>query len=616
MSFTLRPMLSRPAPSSIPDGPGVYIFRDAHGRPLYVGKAKSLRKRTANYFARDLPPRTRTMVEAAADLEWIVTDSEIAALMLEYSLIQELQPTYNVRLKDDKSFPYLAITRSEEWPRAMVMRGRRRKGVEYFGPYAKAYSIRQTLDGLLRTYPVRTCTNAKFARHEASGRPCLLFHIEKCSGPCVGEIDREAYDAAVDGLAGFLSGASDELMADLSDAMHEAAVQQEFERAARMRDQISAMRIALERQELVTDRREDFDVIAYDEDDLEVALVVMNIRNGRVTGRKATVVDRVEEISIEEFVGRMIGQLYANECPPKQVLVQTLPPDETIVASWLSLKRGSKVLLRMPLRGPKRRIMDTARANAAEEFSRNRLKRHSDHNARARALRSLEEVLRLPASPLRIECYDISTIQGRHTVGSMVVFEDGLPLKTQYRRFKIRTIEGQDDFAAMEEVIRRRFEAYLVEKELPLEEQGRFSYPPGLVVVDGGKGQLGRATHVLDELGLHIPVVGLAKKLEEVFLPNTSEPIIIPRGEEALYLLQRVRDEAHRFAVAYHRTLRDKSMVDSILDDVSGVGPGRKKALIKRFGSVKRMREATVSDLGDVVPDRVAAELYDALHKV
>jgi len=609
-------MLARPAPSSIPDGPGVYIFRDAHGRPVYVGKAKSLRKRTANYFATDLPPRTRTMVTAATQLDWIVTDTEIAALMLEYSLIQELQPTYNVRLKDDKSFPYLAITRHEEWPRAMVMRGKRRKGVEYYGPYAKAYSIRQTLDGLLRTYPIRTCTNAKFRRHEASGRPCLLFHIEKCSGPCVGEVTRKGYDAAVEGLARFLGGESDELIADLSKAMNDAAEQQEFERAARLRNQISAMRIALERQELVTDRREDLDVIAYDEDDLEVALVVMNVRNGRVTGRKAMVVDRVEEISIEAFVGRMIGQLYADERPPNQVLVQSMPPDDDIVAKWLGLRRGSQVSLRIPRRGPKRRIMEMAIRNAGEEFSRSRLKRHSDHNARARALRSLELTLDLPASPLRIECFDISTIQGRHTVASMVVFEDGLPLKTQYRRFKIRTIEGQDDFAAMEEVMRRRFEAYLTEKELPLEEQGRFSYPPGLVVVDGGKGQLARAVQVLNELGLDIPAVGLAKKLEEVFVPNTSDPVLIPRGEEALYLLQRVRDEAHRFAIAYHRTLRDKSMVDSILDDVSGIGPGRKKALIKRFGSVKAMREATASDLGHVVPDRVAAELYDALHEL
>lgn len=608
-------MLKRPPPSSIPDGPGVYVFKDAHGRPLYVGKAKSLRKRTANYFAKDLAPRTRTMVGAAADLDWIVTDSELSALMLEYSLIQELQPTYNVRLKDDKSFPYLAITRNEEWPRAVVMRGKRKKGVEYFGPYAKAYSIRHTLDVLLRTYPVRTCTNAKFKRHQATGRPCLLFDIEKCSGPCVGEISKAAYTAQVDGLASFLSGDSGELIADLEKGMHAAAQQQEFERAARLRDQIAAMRVSLERQELVTHSQEDFDVIAFAEDDLEVALVVLNVKKGRVTGTKATVVDRVEDITIEAFLERMIGQLYIDESPPNQVLVPILPTAHDVVSEWLTLRRGSRVSLRVPQRGAKRRILAMAAANAEEEFARNRLKRHSDYNARARALQSLQDALGLRESPLRIECYDISTIQGRHTVGSMVVFEDGLPVKAQYRRFKIKTVDGQDDFASMEELIRRRFEAYLAETALPLVQQGRFSYAPGLVVIDGGRGQLGRAVAVLSDLNLDIPVIGLAKRLEEVFVPGRADPVILPRGTEALYLLQRLRDEAHRFAVAYHRALRTKSMVDSILDDVRGIGPGRKKKLINAFGSVKRMREASIADLGNILPDRVASKLYDALHE-
>lgn len=609
-------MLERPSPSSIPDAPGVYIFRDQHGRALYVGKAKSLRKRTANYFARDLQPRTRTMVELAVDLEWIVTDSEIAALMLEYSLVQENQPQFNVRLKDDKSFPYLAITRYEDWPRAMVIRGRRRKGVQYFGPYAKAYSIRNTLDSLLRTFPVRTCTNAKYNRHEASGKPCLLFHIEKCSGPCVGEVTDEEYAAHVDGLASFLSGDSDVLIANMDVAMREAADRQEYERAGRLRDRITAMRVALERQELVTDKRIDFDVVAFEEDDLEVVLVVLNIRKGRVTGRKTTVVDRVEDITIPAFVGRMIGQLYGEEDPPNEVLVQEMPEDPDVWQDWLSYRRGSSVSLRVPKRGAKRRIMKTARANAAEEFARHRLKRHSDHNARAKALRSLQDALALPEPPLRIECYDISTIQGRHTVGSMVVFEDGLPKKSQYRRFKIKTIDGQDDFASMEEMLRRRFTAYLAEQQLPVEERGRFSYPPSLVVIDGGKGQLGRALLVLDDLDLEIPAVGLAKKLEEVFVPGDTDPVIIPRGEESLYLLQRVRDEAHRFAITYHRKVRDRSMVDSVLDDVNGIGSGRKKALIKQFGSVKKMREAGIDDLAQVVPDKVAADLYTALHEV
>ncbi len=609
-------MLERPAPSTVPDAPGVYIFRDAHGRALYVGKAKSIRKRTANYFASDLPPRTRSMVEAASDLEWIVTDSEVAAIMLEYSLIQENQPQFNVRLKDDKSFPYLAITRYEEWPRAVVVRGKRRKGIQYFGPFARAYSIRQTLDSLLRTFPVRTCTNAKFARHAASGRPCLLFHIEKCAGPCVGEVDRATYEGYLDGLATFLDGDGDLLIDDLAEAMALAAGAQEYERAARLRDQVAAMRTALERQELVTDDGGDFDVIAVDEDDLEVVLVVLNVRKGRVRGTKTTVVDRVEDISLPAFVGQMIGQLYGADEPPKEVLVQLLPDDVETWEAWLAERRGSAVSLRVPKRGAKRRVMDTAHANAVEEFGRHRLKRHSDHNARARALRSLQHELALEASPLRIECYDISTIQGRHTVGSMVVFEDALPKKADYRRFKVRTLEGQDDFAAMEEVLRRRFLAYLAERDLPADEKGRFRYPPSLIVIDGGKGQLGRAVKVLDDLGLDIPVVGLAKKLEEVFVPGASDPIVIPRGEESLYLLQRVRDEAHRFAVSYHRKLRDRSMVDSLLDDVPGIGSGRKKALIRRFGSVKKMREASIDDLAEVVPDTVAHDLYDALHEV
>lgn len=606
--------MDKPPSSSVPDGPGVYLFRDADGRPLYIGKAKSLRKRTANYFGNDLQPRTQLMVDSAAELDWIVTDSEVAALMLEYSLVQEHQPIFNVRLKDDKSFPYLAITRNEEWPRARVMRGKRRKGVEYYGPYARAYAIRQTLDGLLRMFPVRTCTNAKFRRHEASGRPCLLFHIEKCSGPCVGEVSKDEYETYLDGLGGFLSGDSDALIADVESAMKAAADEQRFEQAARLRDQVSAMRKALERQELVTDKRESFDVVALDEDDLEFVLVVLNVRYGRVTGRKTTVVDRVEDLTTAEFVGRMLGQLYGEETPPREVLVAAAPDDQQLWEDWLAYRRGSSVSLRVPQRGQKRKIMETATANATEEFNRHRLKRHSDHNARARALRSLQEVLELPSSPLRIECYDISTIQGRHTVASMVVFEDALPKKNQYRRFKIRTIDGQDDFAAMEEVIRRRFTAYLAEKNKPVEEQGRFSYPPSLVVIDGGKGQLGRAVQVLEELGLDIPVVGLAKKLEEVFVPGESEPIIIDRGEESLYLLQRVRDEAHRFAITYHRQLRGKSMVDSLLDDVPGIGPGRKKALIRTFGSVKKMRDASRDELADVVPDRVATDLYEALH--
>lgn len=606
-------MVKRPPSASIPDTPGVYLFRGASQVVLYVGKAKSIRKRLAQYFARDLLPRTRAMVEAAESVDWIVTETELEALMLEYSLIKEHRPRFNIRLRDDKSFPYLAITRNQEWPRAMVMRGKRRKGVEYFGPYAHAYAIRQTLDLVLRTFPIRTCTDSKFNSHEALGRPCLLFHIERCSGPCVGEVTPEEYQEHVDGLAAFLDGDRDDILTSLRNDMLAASARQDYEAAARFRDRANAVERALARQELVTQRTESFDLIAIDEDDLEAALVVISVVKGRVTGRKTTIVDKVEDVTTEELIGVMLGQLYGSDPPPRQVLVQAMPADAELWTEWLASRRGSRVSLRVPQRGAKRRLMETTIANAKEEFARHRLKRASDHNARAQALRSLQQHLELPEPPLRIECYDISTIQGSDTVGSMVVFEDALPRKAHYRRFKVRNLDGQDDFAAMEEVLRRRFTAYLSEQEKPI-EQTKFAYRPSLVVIDGGAGQLGRAVKVLDDLGLDIPVVGLAKKLEEVYFPQQGEPLAIPRGDEALYLLQRVRDEAHRFAITYHRKLRGKRMVDSVLDEVPGIGPARKKALLRRFGSLKRIREADEHDLADVVPADVAASLYRVLH--
>jgi excinuclease ABC subunit C len=607
-------MLRRPPPAEIPDGPGVYLFRDQHGAVLYVGKAKSLRKRLANYFAADLESKTEAMVDSADSVEWIVTPSEVDAIMVEYSLVHEHQPRYNIRLKDDKSFPYLALTMNQEWPRATVVRGKRRKGVRYFGPYAQAYAIRQTLDLMLRTFPVRTCTDSKFRRYKASGRPCLLFHIEKCSGPCVGEVDADAYGELVDGMTSFFSGNSEKITERLQEEMRVAAEAQEYERAARVRDQLTSVGRAMERQELVTERPEDFDVIAVAEDELEAALVVLNVRRGRVTGRKTTIVDRVEDVDTASLIGILLTELYGDERPPREVLVEELPDDVEVRTAWLRERRGGALSLRVPKRGAKRRILEAAAQNAIQEFSRHRLRRHTDHNARARALNDLQVVLALPEAPLRIECYDISTIQGTNTVASMVVFEDGLPKKSDYRRFKIRTIEGQDDFAAMEEVIRRRLNAYLVERELPVEERGRFAYPPSLIVVDGGAGQLGRAVAVLEELGLDIPAVGLAKRLEEVYLPHSMEPIAIPKGRESLYLLQRVRDEAHRFAITYHRQLRGKRMVDSVLDEVDGIGPARKKLLIRRFGSVKQIRAASKEELAEALPDSVAVALWESLH--
>lgn len=607
-------MERRPAPSEIPDTPGAYLFRDRHGAVLYVGKAKSLRKRLASYFGRDLALRTQAMVDAAESVEWIVTDGEVAALMMEYNLIKEHRPRFNIRLRDDKSYPYLAITRGEEWPRATVMRGRRRRDTQYFGPYANAYAIRQTLDLLLRTFPVRTCTNSRFRRQEAQGRPCLLFHIERCSGPCIGAVVPEDYAAHLDGLAAFLGGDSEAVLARLRGEMGAASEALEYERAARLRDQAAAVEKALARQEVATLRKEDFDLLALEEDDLEAALVVLTVRRGRVTGRLATVVDKVEDLATPELVGRLVGEVYGEEAPPREILVPVLPGEAEVLQAWLTARRGGRVNLRVPQRGAKRRLLATAQANAAEVFARHRLQRHGDHNARAKALRSLQEALGLPEPPLRIECYDISTIQGTDTVGSMVVMEDGMPRRNQYRRFQVRGVAGQDDFAAMEEVLRRRLAAYLREREIPVEERGRFAYPPSLLLVDGGAGQVSRAVQVVDELGLEIPVAGLAKRMEEVYLPGQPEPLRLPRGEEALYLLQQVRDEAHRFAVGYHRTLRGRRMVGSALDGVRGVGPARRQALLRRFGSLARMREAGVEELSEVVPAAVAAAVQAALH--
>ena len=591
------------------------MFKDPQGRVVYAGKALSLRKRVSNYFARDLPERTRAMVEAAETVEWIVTDSEVAALMLEYSLIQRHRPRFNIRLRDDKSYPYLAITRSDTWPRARVMRGSKKPGVEYFGPYAHAYAIRSTLDLLLRTFPIRTCTDALFKRQHAQGRPCLLYHIEKCTGPCIDAVEPEEYQDLVDGLAAFLKGDTDAVVQELRQKMYGASERQEYELAARLRDRLRDVEKANERQEVVTDKREDFDLLATFGDDLETSVQVLHVRRGRLVGRLGTIVDRVEDVTEPELVGSLIREVYGDQVPPREVLVQYLPDELEVWEAWLTERRGGRVTVRIPQRGAKRRLMETAIVNAREAFARHRLRRQADHNARAKALRSLQQTLDLPEAPLRIEAYDISTLQGTNTVASMVVLEDGLPRRSEYRRFKIRTVDGQDDFAAMEEVIRRRFTAYLREKRKSVVEQSKFSYPPGLVLIDGGPGQLGRAVKVLAELDLDIPVAGLAKRMEEVYLPGQPEPIRIPRDEEALYLLQQVRDEAHRFAITYHRNLRSKRMVDSVLDEVAGIGPTRKKVLLKRFGSLKQIREAGPDELAELLPEATARELYAALHR-
>ncbi len=613
----------RPPAGTIPDAPGSYQFKDRDGRIIYVGKAASLRQRLNNYFGDPalMHPRTAQMVRAATSVEWIQVDTEVEALLLEFSLIQRYQPRFNVRLRDDKSYPYLAITLDQEWPRAMVMRGARRKGVKYFGPYGQAYAIRETLDLLLRTFPIRTCSDNKFTRHHRSGRPCLLFHIEQCSGPCVGEVTGEAYATMVKELIQFLDGDTDPVTKRLELAMLEASDKQEYERAARLRDRLAAVNKAIAKQQIVTATPEDFDVIGIADDELEAAVQVFYVRRGRVVGRKGIMVDKVEDLTPGDLVGRVIEQLYYDPPPlgvPRQLLVPTMPDDPDLYTAWLGALREGPVTIRVPQRGDKRALQETVTRNAADEFQRSRIKRASDYNSRAEALNQLQDYLQLPESPLRIECFDMSHIQGSDYVGSMVVLEDALPRKAEYRRFKVKQVGQNDDYAAMEEVLTRRFNALLAERRRPLEKGQKFAYPPQLLLVDGGKGQLGVAVRVLEELGLddEIPVASLAKQFEEVFVPGQSEPIRIPRQSEALYLLQRVRDEAHRFAIQYHRQLRNKRMTKSVLDDIAGLGPARKKRLVDVMGGVRAVQNATREELGALsfLPDAVADAVYDKLH--
>jgi excinuclease ABC subunit C len=614
-------VVERPPAGTIPDAPGSYQFKDAHGRIVYVGKAKSLRSRLSNYFQKNLPPRTAQMVATAESVEWIQVRNDVEALMLEYNLIQQHKPRFNIRLVDDKSYPFLAVTLDDEWPRAMVMRGTKRKGVRYFGPYGHAYAIRETLDLLLRTFPVRTCSQNKFQHHERIGRPCLLGHIEKCSAPCVGAIDKADYDALVARLCSFLDGDNEAVVADLQARMNAAAGELEFELAARLRDRLASVRKAIERQHMVAARDEDFDVIGIADDELEAAVQVFFVRGGRVVGRKGFIVDKVEDVTEAELVGEVLEGLYYEYPPlglPARVFVPTSSEDDDLYQRWLAELRGTKVEIRVPQRGDKRTLLETVTRNATEEFTRHRLRRATDHNSRAQALNELQEHLGLPDAPLRIECFDMSHIQGTDYVGSMVVVEDGLAKKSEYRRFKVH-VPGNDDFAAMEEVLTRRFQAYLVDRDIPVSErEGKFRYPPNLLVVDGGKGQLNVAVRVLQDLGLdeEIPVCSLAKQFEEVFLPGQSVAVRLPRQSEALYLLQRIRDESHRFAITYHRQLRNKRMTTSVLDDVPGLGPTRRKRLVKEMGGVTAVKTATLESLKALswLPDPVAEALYEKVH--
>ncbi|MFM8504838.1 MAG: excinuclease ABC subunit UvrC, partial [Acidimicrobiaceae bacterium] len=572
----------------IPESPGSYQFKDGAGRVIYVGKANNLRARINSYFAKadSLHPRTNNMVEVAQSVEWIEVRNEVEALILEHSLINRFSPRFNIRLRDDKSYPFLAVTIDEQWPRAMVMRGRKRKGTKYFGPYPHAWAIHETLDLLLKTFPIRTCSEATFKQHERLGRPCLLFHIEKCSGPCVGSVTADTYSHLVTDFLQVMDGESDSVVSRLEEQMGESSRAQDFERAAKYRDQLEAIKLALERQQMVGERDEDLDIIGIAEDEFEAAVQIFYVRKGRVVGRKGFIVDKVEDVTSSGLAALIVERLY-DDAPilglPKIVVLPIEPDRKELLQQWLTQTKSTKVEIRVPQRGDKRELHDLVTLNAKQELNRHRLRRAADHTARSRALSELQDLLGLPEAPLRIECYDMAHLQGTDYVGSMVVLEDGLPLKRDYRKFKIKSGQGNDDYAAMREVLTRRLTAYIKERDQPISERGerpgKFSYAPQLLLVDGGKGQLSVAEQVVRELGLEheIPVASLAKKLEEVFIPGRSEPVEVPRGSDALFMLQVIRDEAHRFANRFHRELRGKRMTKSELDGISGLGPTRIK---------------------------------------
>ncbi|MEO8888204.1 MAG: excinuclease ABC subunit UvrC [Jatrophihabitantaceae bacterium] len=622
------PSTYRPAQGTIPLEPGVYKFRDSHGRVIYVGKAKSLRQRLNSYFAdvSALHARTRQMVTSAASVEWTVVRTEVEALQLEYTWIKEFDPRFNVRYRDDKSYPSLAVTLYEEFPRLQVMRGTKRKGVRYFGPYSHAWAIRETLDLLLRVFPARTCSSGVFKRAGQIGRPCLLGYIGKCSAPCVGRVSADEHRAIVEDFCDFMAGKTDHMIRRLERRMAEASQNLEFELAARMRDDVEALRRAMEKQAVVLGDGTDADVVAFAQDDLEAAVQVFHVRGGRVRGQRGWVVDKLDDMTTGELVEQFVTQFYGADTEdaasiPREVLVPELPEDADALIEWLGERKGARVQLRVPQRGDKRALAETVERNASHSLAQHKLKRASDLTARSRALAELQDALELSSAPLRIECFDISHVQGTNVVASMVVFEDGLARKSEYRRFAMKSGTGDTDWIA--EVVRRRFARYLDEQvaegadadtdpsaEAEQSRPGidpmtgrpkRFAYPPNLLVVDGGAPQVAAAAAVLAELGIEdVALAGLAKRLEEVWRPGESYPTILPRTSEGLYLLQRVRDEAHRFAITFHRQKRSKAMTVSVLDDVAGLGPTRRRAVLKQFGSLKRLRAATAEELAEV----------------
>lgn len=659
------PRTYRPAPGSIPTEPGVYRFRDEHGRVIYVGKAKNLRSRLSSYFA-DLTllhPRTRQMVTAAAGVQWTVVSTEVEALQLEYTWIKKYDPRFNVRYRDDKTYPLLAVTVGEEFPRAFVYRGPRRPGTRYFGPYSHAWAIRDTLDTLQRVFPVRSCSAGVFKRQAQLGRPCLLGYIDKCAAPCIGRVTADEHRAIVNELIDFLAGRTDAIMRRIEKQMLEASQELDFERAARLRDDLEAMRRAMEKQAVVLGDGTDADVVGVEADELQVSVQVFHVRGGRIRGQRGWVVEHSHGVddeghfdaqaAVPGVVSDYLAQFYGGEADlaeaaetgdiaaavPREVLVPALPEDAEELADWLSGLRGSRVSLRVPQRGDKRALAETVHRNAVEALTQHKLRRSGDLTARSAALQEIQETLGLETAPLRIECVDISHTQGTDVMASLVVFEDGIPRKSDYRLYRIREAAGDghsDDVASIAEVTRRRFRRHLEDPAVTPDEadgpvddeateqpgggkstpQRRFAYPPQLFVVDGGRPQVEAAAEVLSELGVtDVPVIGIAKRLEEIWVPGEQFPVIFPRHGEGLFLLQRLRDEAHRFAIRAHRGARSKRMTSSVLDEVPGLGPARRAALQEKFPTVSALRAASTDELCTVpgIGPGVAAAIRSAL---
>ncbi len=628
------PATYRPEPGAIPDAPGVYRFRDDHGRVIYVGKAKSLRSRLNSYFQdlSGLHPRTQSMVTTASSVDWVTVDTEVEALQLEYTWIKEFDPRFNVRYRDDKSYPYLAVTVDEEYPRITVMRGAKRKGVRYFGPYSHAWAIRETVDLLLRVFPARTCSNGVFKRHAQIGRPCLLGYIGKCSAPCVGQVSAEEHRAIVQDFCAFLAGQTSTYTKRIEREMRAASNAQEYETAARLRDDLRALERALEKQAVVFGDATDADIVGLADDELEAAVQVFHVRGGRIRGQRGFIVEKTSDVSVGDLIESLITSLYGDQTGdaiPREVLVPELPTQAVISKQWLSDRRGTLVDIRVPQRGDKRDLMATVTRNAEQGLALHKTRRGGDLTTRSQALEELQEHLGLSEAPLRIECIDVSHLAGTDIVASLVVFEDGLPRTSEYRRFAIRGISDDgisDDTRSIAEVVNRRFRRYLAERtenegDLPgidptTGRARKFAYPPQLLVVDGGAPQVEAAQAALSELGMSdIAVVGLAKRLEEVWLPGDPDPVILPRTSEGLYLLQRIRDEAHRFAITYQRQKRGKRMIESLLDDVPGLGDIRRKAVMKQFGSLKRLKAATVDEIASVpgIGPSIAQAIFDTL---